>query len=278
MPILYYFLLFLLGLATGFYSGLIGSGGNVIMIPALDYIFQEYGIEGIDSVKYLIAHSLFITIFLGFSVSLKHYRIDNFYPKEVLKIGIPGMLSAYWVSEIISNSTWYQKSYFEGVFLVMLLLLAIRMIFVKEKVKNTIESFNSLKHSFLFAFLGLLTGCVTSLSGLGGGVVLIPFLTDIMRVTIKKASSVSIGVITLLAIAVSTSYLFAGTQTGVTHQLPLQTGYVSILIAAPILGGIFIASSFGVRAAQKASPQYLRIVFGVIIMLLCAKMIYGLIS
>lgn len=275
MTITLFVLLLLLGVATGFYSGLIGTGGNIILIPALDVLFVYYGITGAESVKFIIAHSLFITVFLGIAVSIKQYRIGNFYLKEILTIGLPGMLSAFVMSEWIKSSTWFDKFYFDIIFLTLLILLAVRLLFFKAKERTESENSTVSSSIALYIVLGLLTGCVTALSGLGGGIVLIPFLTDIMKEPVRKASSVSIGVIMLLAIAVSVSYLLANADSLLTDQLPMQVGYISMSTALPILVGIFVASSYGVRVAQRTSPLKLRIIFGIIVTLLCVKVAWN---
>ncbi|MEP2668739.1 MAG: sulfite exporter TauE/SafE family protein [Cyclobacteriaceae bacterium] len=270
-------LLFLLGIATGFYSGLLGTGGNIILIPALDLLFVYYGISGTESVKLIIANSLFVTVFLGAAVSLKQHRVDNFHLKEILSIGVPGMLSAYAMSEWINSSNWFDKFYFDIIFLTLLILLAVRLLFFKTAERNEVEGEKRVNNYVSFMGLGLLTGCVTSLSGLGGGIVLIPFLTDILKEPVRKASSISIGVIMLLAIAVSASYLFVNEDQQVTSKLPMQVGYISILTVGPILAGIFIASSYGVKVAHKTSSTKLRIIFGIIVTLLCIKVAWSLI-
>jgi len=276
MTITIFLLLLLLGIITGFYSGLIGTGGNIILIPALDILLTYYHIEGNELVKFVIAHSLFVTMFLGFFVSYKQYKINNFHYREVLLIGIPGMFIAYMVSEIIKTTTWYDKFYFDLVFFMMLMLLAIRLLLIKSKEDKSVVLSTSKPNNISFLGLGALTGSVTSLSGVGGGVVIIPFLTDILKTPIKKASSISIGVITLLASSVSFSYLSVGDGHQITKILPLQMGYISISLVLPILGGIFLTSSFGVKTAQKTSPQKLRIIFGVVVTLLCIKTAFNL--
>lgn len=269
-------LLFLLGIATGFYSGLLGTGGNIILIPALDLLFVYYGISGTESVKLIIANSLFVTVFLGAAVSFKQHRIGNFHLKEILSIGISGMVSAYAMSEWINSSNWFDKFYFDIIFLTLLILLAVRLLFFKTVERIEIEGEKRANNYVSFVGLGLLTGCVTSLSGLGGGIVLIPFLTDIMKEPVRKASSISIGVIMLLAIAVSASYLFVNEDQQVISKLPMQVGYISILTVGPILAGIFVASSYGVKVAHRTSPLKLRIIFGIIVTILCIKVAWSL--
>lgn len=276
MTITLFVLLLLLGAATGFYSGLLGTGGNIILIPALDLLFVYYGISGTESVKFIIANSLFVTVFLGAAVSFQQHRMGNFHFKEILSIGIPGMMSAYAMSEWINSSNWFDKFYFDIIFLTLLILLAVRLLFFKtnERPIGKNEKID-INYASLMG-VGLLTGCVTSLSGLGGGIVLIPFLTDIMKQPVRKASSVSIGVIMLLAISVTASYLFVDGEQQVEAKLPMQIGYISMLTIAPILVGIFIASSYGVKVAHKTSSLKLRIIFGIIVTLLCVKVAWNL--
>ena len=269
-------LLVVLGLITGFYSGFIGTGGNIILIPALDLLFIYFDVAPHDSVKLIIAHSLFITVFLGLSVSYKQFKVGNFYLKEVLFIGVPGMFTAFFLTEILKRSDWYDKTYFDIIFLFLLVLLACRMLFFHPKAHSVEhEQENPAKKPLLMG-IGLFTGGVTSLSGLGGGIVLIPFLSDVLKKEITKASSISIGVIALLSFSVSISYLFVNDPGSTPSVLPYQTGYISIPLVIPVLIGLFFSTSFGVKAAHKARPKTLRITFGIIILILITKMVYSI--
>ena len=259
------------GVMAGFYSGLLGTGGNIILIPFLDLLFSYRNMDPDLSVKYIIAHSLFITIFLGLSISYKQFRIRNFHPKEVLMIGIPGMIVAFIITELVKSSESYDKLYFDMVFLFILILIAIRLLFVHPR--TLLEGEEENRNKLYFMGLGGLAGSITSLSGLGGGVVLIPFMTDIQRIHIRKASSISIGVIMLMAIAVSISYMLGE---GRNELLPGQFGFVSLYIVLPILAGIVMATSYGVKVAHKTSPKKLRIIFGIMVALICVKTIYGI--
>ena len=102
-----------LGMATGFYSGLLGTGGNVILIPAFDMLFMKYAIESQEAVKFIISHSLAITVFNGLFVSYRQLRIRNFHYKETLWIGVPAAIVGFCLSEVVKNAQWYNKLYFD---------------------------------------------------------------------------------------------------------------------------------------------------------------------
>ena len=268
--------LFLVGVANGFYSGLMGTGGNVILIPALDLILAPLvGIEENELVKFIIAHSLFVTVFNGLSVSYKHYKINNFYFREVIMIGIPAVILGYLVSEIIKTSSWYNKIYFDILFLVMVSLVAVRFLLFKQKPIVTLRQEKIQKRKYAYTGLGVLTGITTALSGFGGGIVVIPSLTDIFGISIQKASSISIGVVTVLALSVSVSYLNIGSGHEVQQVLPNQYGYISLNLVIPILVGVFLAAPFGVRVAQKTSPSILRGIFGCVMLVIILKTVLG---
>ncbi len=269
------FLLCLVGVANGFYSGLMGTGGNIILIPALDMVFTFFGIEGQEAVKYIISHSLFITVFNGFAVSLRHYKIKNLYPKQTLLIGIPAGLLAYTVSEWLKISEWYSKTYFDILFLFLVLSVCVRFLFYRPKTETSQMQQKIQASNWCHIGLGGFTGVTSALSGFGGGIVLIPALTDIFGIHFKKTSSISIGVVMLLAIAVSFSYLNTGDVQTVANPLSYQIGYISLGLVAPILIGIFIAAPFGVRTGQQMSVKWLRLIFGLVMAILVVKTTWG---
>lgn len=266
-------ILLLIGALVGFYSGLIGTGGNIILIPAFDVLFHYLNIPENEMVKFIIAHSFFVTAFTGLSVSYKQYKVKNLFLLDVMLISLAGMISALLMTEFIKNGSWYHKSDFDWVFLSLLLILAFRMLFYQQDSPNSKNSIHGRK---FFPIIGIVTGMISALSGLGGGVVVMPILTDILNVPIKKASSISIGVVAMLAIPISISYLTIEDQSTLKQILPAQVGYVSLLMAAPVLIGIFSTAGWGVRTAQVTNPRKLRLILGMVVLVLCIKIVYGI--
>jgi uncharacterized membrane protein YfcA len=275
MTITLFLILLLIGAIVGYYSGLIGTGGNIILIPVFDILFHYLKIPETEVVKFIIAHSFFITAFTGLSVSYKQFKAKNLHVKEVLFISIAGMITAFFMTEFIKNGNWYHKSDFDLVFFTLLLILAIRMLFFKQPPPPINE--NHLNKPY-FPIIGIVAGLISSLSGLGGGIIVIPILTDILKTPLKKASSISIGVVAMLALPISASYLSIDARSAMQHILPAQVGYISMFIAAPVLMGVFSTTGWGVRTAQKTDPNKLRLILGIVVIILCAKMVYGFIK
>jgi len=275
MTITLFLILLIIGAIVGYYSGLIGTGGNIILIPVFDILFHYLKIPETEVVKFMIAHSFFITAFTGLSVSYKQFKVKNLHVKEVLFISIAGMITAFFMTEFIKNGNWYHKSDFDLVFFTLLLILAIRMLFFKQPPPPIND--NHLNKPY-FPIIGIVAGLISSLSGLGGGIIVIPILTDILKTPLKKASSISIGVVAMLALPISVSYLSINARSAMQHILPAQVGYISMFIAAPVLIGVFSTTGWGVRTAQKSNPNTLRLILGIVVILLCAKMVYGFIA
>ena len=275
MTITLFIILLVIGAVVGYYSGLIGTGGNIILIPAFDILFHYLQIPENEVVKFIIAHSFFITAFTGLSVSYKQFKVKNLYVKEVLFISVAGMITAYFMTEFIKNGNWYHKSDFDLVFFTLLLILAIRMLFFKQPPPPIND--NHLNKPY-FPIIGIVAGLISSLSGLGGGIIVIPILTDILKTPLKKASSISIGVVAMLALPISASYLSIDARSTMQNFLPAQVGYISMFISAPVLIGVFSTTGWGVRTAQKTDPNKLRLILGIVVIILCAKMVYGFIK
>ena len=264
--------MFATGLVCGFYSGMVGSGGNVILIPVLDYTLYYLGIRDDDLVKSIIAHSLMVSFFLGGIVAYRQYRENNFFLKEVTVTSLIGIVTATLTTVLITYGNWYRKSDFDIVFTFMLLLLILKLIFDK---KSGLTGEHEIRSNPLLLGIGSLTGVITSMSGLGGGIILIPGFMDIMKMSLKKASSVSISVIAILALPISITYMFANTENP-TH-LPLEIGYISFTMVIPVLAGVWISAPYGVRASHNVRPQVIKTIFAFVVSGLLIKMVYQLV-
>lgn len=265
MDYLVIIILLLLGLVGGILSGMIGIGGGLIFVPMFDYLFKTHGIDGSELVKFTLANSFFCIFISGIITSVKQYRQDNFYFKEIIYTAIPAILTGLLFTWLITGFSWYSEEMFKGLFVLLLIYTVVRT-FMRGSKKDMQElpfSRNKL------VTIGLLTGIASSLSGLGGGVVMIPLYRNLLHMDMKKASSVSIGVIPILLLPMLVVYL-SGNPGHVTSEVTLW-GYLAPLYVLPISVGLWLGTGLGLKFAKKLSNQTLQYIFAGLLTILIIK-------
>ncbi len=262
-----YLIIFFLGSIGGFISGFLGVGGGIVYIPILDYFLTKLGLQQDALVKGILANSLFTIFFSGSIASYKQYKSGNFYPKEILQTAIPGIITALFITYLIRNGNWYSKEIFNYVFAAMLLIISLRMLLAKPVISDTEKVISNNK----YRLTGFFAGLVTAFSGLGGGVVMTPVFTDLLKQTFKKASSVSNGVIPMFALFVGL-YNLSGEQAQVVHQY--QIGYIVFPLVLPMVLAAVFLTPLGVKVSHQVKPLLIRNIFAIFVSLIFIKTIY----
>jgi uncharacterized protein len=293
--------LFILGCFGGFLFGMVGIGGNVLYIPVFSYFLTQIGFHDEELSRAIIANALFILVFTGTAVSWQQFKVGNFFLKEILLTAATGVTAAFLISFLIKSGNWYDKKTFDLVFTGLLFFTLLRL-FTSKKKEGLKENKGELKNNFgnkptsdiqnptsntpplfshflggkgAFFLVGAITGTLTAFSGLGGSIIMIPLFTEFVGLTMKKAHSISVGVVPLLALTISTFYFFGKPP---LVSLPLtQFGYLNFGMAAPVILGSMLTSPFGVKAAHTVKPRTQKMVFATIVGVVLFKMMFNLI-
>lgn len=259
--------LVLSGLVGGFLAGLLGVGGGVIFVFVLSIYFQSTGIASDELPRFIISNSIFATFFAGLSGSIRNLRAGNFYLKEVLSVALPGAIVSVLIAWSITTYSWYSQQRFTIFFAGLILFFFYRL--VRKKIA---EDEVELKRPQVFPFIGLLSGLVSGLSGLGGGVVMIPMIKELTNMKIQKAASISLGVIPVFALSMSIYYLLS--VPGPASD-PYTVGYIDFKAAIPLALGVIVAAPLGVKFAQKLSQSVIKVMFAVVLGIVALKLIYS---
>ncbi len=261
-----------LGSLVGFFAGLLGIGGGLIVVPALVYLLPTIAItndvighEVLSSeviMPMALATSLAAIVVTSASAAFAHHKNNNIpwvMTKPLMFTMAFGALLGAFIADHLSAQA---LTYFFAVAVFLLasyMLLSIRSQRSREMLSNT-----------KLQFISLFTGVVASLMGMAGGAILVPVLSYFgmpLRYCIGIATVCGV----MVALFGSVGYIISGFDNALLP--PWSLGYVYL----PALLGIVLTSSLfapiGVRYASKLPVQTLKKAFAIFLILVAIKMV-----
>jgi uncharacterized protein len=262
-------LLFLvLGFAAGILTGLLGIGGGMIFTPVLFYLFNYNEIA--DSVKWTIGTSLFCGFSSAVSSMIPQIHKYQIFLKNALWLSAFGVIGT-WIAQQIVNSGYYDKGPFSVLFSLVLFYMAWRFFQNnKESIESKRENMPIELHLKDHALVGGTAGLVSSLVGIGGGIVVVPFLTLLYHHHIRTVTLTSTMVVILLAFSGWFQLaLLEPVSAGISAY---SWGHVDFGAALPLVLGSAGGALFGVRIAQHVNRKRLQQLFGILAIILGIKL------
>lgn len=244
--------LLLLGLAVGVSSGLFGIGGGIIILPAMVYLLGY-------STRIAAGTSLFAVVLPSLTGVLS-YAIEgnvNLLMAVLLAAGsIVGAPIGSWLLTVLS-----QRVVRWGFIVFMLLVIA--SLFIVVPARDAVVEIDWSLGAGLVV-LGLFTGVMSGLLGIGGGVVVVPLLVVLFGASDLMAKGTSL----LMVIATGTSGTIANLRRkNVDPPSALVIGVVAAL-----------ATPLGVWAAYTLEPAVANIVFAAFLGLVIIRMLVDVVS
>lgn len=119
----------------------------------------------------------------------------------------------------------------------------------------------SISTVLILLIIGLITGVLAGMLGIGGGLVVIPALVMVMGMSQQAAQGTSLAMM-LPPIGILAAYNY------------YKAGHVDIKIALLLAVMFIIGSYFGSKIAVKLPQDVLKKIFGVFLVLVAAKMLF----
>ena len=200
---------YLASILIGVSLGLIGSGGSILTVPLLVYLFH---VSPILATTYSLA-IVGISSIAGVISRLKQKLVDF---KTILIFGIPSIIGVFIsrkyllpaIPEQIFGGAHFMltKSHFIMLFFATLMLAAaLSMILGKNKKEQ--EGVLPV-YGITLMLVGIAEGLLTGIVGAGGGFLIIPALVILAKLPMKKAIATSLVIISIKSLVGFTGDLF----------------------------------------------------------------------
>jgi len=252
----------LTGAAAGLSAGLLGIGGGLIIVPILFFIFSSQHLAAEHVMHMALATSLATIIVTSVSSTRAHHKHGAVLWPIVFNLS-PGILIGAWLGATFASAL--ASDILTPAFGVFELLVAINMLVNYRPARHT-TSISTTKS----ITAGIVIGSVSSVVGIGGATLTVPFLLW-HNISIRNAVASSAACGFPIAIAGTTAYVISGWN---SEGLPAYTlGYVNLPAFATIIITSMITAPAGAALAHKLPERTLRLFFALFLLALSFKML-----
>ena len=265
-----FFVLLMLGFIVGLPASMCGLGGGFILVPTLILVFNLSPQNAI-AISLVAMCGTTISATLGY---IKQKRVDYKLALFYDIFDIPGVVVGAYLTTILPKNLLIGLCGFLILFLSLLILrnLRARKLSTKNKESNMTcngwgrkvnDSMNQvfeykIRRPSLIVISSLMSGLVTGLAGLGGGI------TD-------TTTMILLGIPSHIAIASSEFAMALTNGAGVITHGFLQN--ISIGYAIPITIGTILGAQVGVLLAKRTKQKTLKMILSVVSLLFSIRLI-----
>jgi hypothetical protein len=211
--------LLLSGLIAGTWGSIIGAGGGFILVPLLLFLFPE------ASPSVCTAISLFAVLATGLSSTTAYARLKRIDYSMGIIFAIASIPTA--VVGVLTVVT-LTRSFFQAVFACLLIILAFYLAFIRRAYTNNPEKAprgsiprslvdrNGISYSYAVNFklgtaITFFVGFLSSLLGIGGGLLNVPAMITILQIPVHVASATSQFILAVTSATAVSTHALRGT-------------------------------------------------------------------
>ena len=261
-----FWLLYLVtGVFAGFLAGLLGVGGGLVIVPVLVFIFTAQHFPAEQVMHLALGTSLASIMFTSIS-SLRAHHAHGAVNWVVVRGLTPGIIAGTLGGTMVAAQL--STSFLKVFFVVFLYYVATQMIMnIKPKPSRELPGVMG-----MFSAGGVI-GAVSSLVGIGGGTLSVPFMTW-CNVKLHQAIGTSAAIGFPIAVAGAVGYIANGWALGTLPAYSL--GFVYLPALAGLVAASVLAAPLGARLAHRLPVAKLKKFFALLLYALGTRMLLSL--
>lgn len=241
-------LLVIIGLGAGTVGSMLGVGGGIMMVPALSYL-------GITPTQ-IASTSLFAVSSTSVSSTVEYSRqrrIDYKLGVLMAAVAVPGAI----IGAVLSGNLGLDQ--FRLYFGILLVLAGIYILYKNSILKENVKPKMPARYRYLaVSSASLVAGIISSLFGVGGGVIFVPVMLLVLGIGMHRAAATSQLILMITSIA------------GVLTHVAL--GHPDYLFAIALSAGAFAGAQIGARKSKSAKDSLLQKILGGVLIVVGARM------
>lgn len=253
------------GVVVGVLAGLLGVGGGLIIVPMVVFTLTWQGVPSQHLMHLALGTSMASIIFTSVSSFWAHHQRGAVHWLVVRRIVLGILVGTFLGSCLASRMS---TNLLKGIFVVFLYYMGFQLLANKKP-----RPARGLPGPLGMFGVGSGIGAVSSLVGIGGGLLSVPFMVW-CNLTVHDAIGTSAAIGFPIAIAGTIGYIVNGLQ--VPGLPPYSLGYVYLPALAGIVAASVLTAPLGARLAHSLPVEKLKRVFALFIFVMGIKMLIGL--
>ncbi|MEX2165117.1 MAG: sulfite exporter TauE/SafE family protein [Sulfuricaulis sp.] len=256
----------LMGAVAGVLAGLLGIGGGAIIVPVLVFVFEMQHVDPGIIMHAALGTSLATIVFTSLSTVLTYQRSGTVNWKVFRKI-TPGILVGGLLGAGIAD--WLSSLALHVMFVLFMFFVAVQM------SRKTIASsaHRGLPGMWGTTVAGTIIGAVSSIFGIGGASLSVPFMTW-CSLSVRQAIATSSAIGMSVAASATAGYMILGLDE--PKLPPWSIGYVVLPAFLGVVVASVLAAPFGARLSHRLSEVTLRRIFALFVTVLGIRMLWVL--
>lgn len=266
---------FFLSIFVGVLLGLLGGGGSILTVPLLHYIFQFSATVSVQLSLFIVGTVSLVGALISHAKGRVRFKSAAVFAVTSL---LTVLLTRKWVLPLIPSEVKVgELSVLKDTLMItcfaIVMLLAGTAMLRKTKLKHTKipESDSHGIPKIKIAMRGLQVGIVTGFVGSGGGFLIVPALSILLKMDMRDAVGTSLAIIAFNSLggffADVLQMYFKGTGDGSKLETGLTLSDIPWEILFTITGLALVGMLLGSKLSSKIPSHRLKPIFGYFVLI-----------